>query len=43
MEYGPPITFSREEPFEACVQRLTEAMNQLEKEVQSRVGIAPSD
>jgi lysophospholipid acyltransferase (LPLAT)-like uncharacterized protein len=43
MEYGSPITFSREEPFEACVQRLTEAMNQLEKEVQSRVGIAPSD
>jgi len=43
MEYGLPMTFSREEPFEACVQRLTEAMNQLEKEVQSRVGIAPSD
>ncbi|MFQ6611593.1 MAG: lysophospholipid acyltransferase family protein [Fidelibacterota bacterium] len=40
IEYGHPIAFSRDDSFDDCVQQLTKAMNQLEQEVQSRVGLA---
>jgi lysophospholipid acyltransferase (LPLAT)-like uncharacterized protein len=37
--YGEPLVFNKSDKFDDCVKKLTEALNKLEKEAHSRVGM----
>ena len=37
--FGPPLVFTIEDPFEECAAQLKTSLDQLEKEVNSRVGL----